>query len=151
MTLKKGKLSLENKYRFNDDDIVYTLVGDPIPLARVRFGQHRAWDSQKQLKVTSEITLVAQHGNRPKYSGPLRLNATFYMVIPPSRERKSKPGYPHAVKPDLDNLVKYICDVAQKVLFENDSRIAEINCKKIYSKKPRTEFIIQRLENNEEI
>jgi len=151
MTLRVDKLSLEEKYKFNDDDIIYTLPGDPIPLARVRFGKHRTWDSQKKLKVTSEITLLAQHGNRPKYTGPLRIIMLFEFTIPPSRARKIKPGMPHAVKPDLDNLVKYICDVSQLVLFDNDSRVSEIVCKKVYSEQPRTEFVIQKLEQHEEI
>lgn len=151
MALKQTEIALEEKYSFNKDNIVYVLDGDPIPLARVRFSKGRCWDSQKQVKLVSEITLEAQHGRRPAYTGALEMEVTFFCPIPPTRMKKNKPGDPHAVKPDLDNLLKYICDVAQNVLFENDSRVYKISCKKIYSNHPRTEFIIKTLENDEEI
>jgi len=151
MTLDIDEVAVEEKYRFNDDVIVYVLDGDPTPLARARIGRGRCWDSQKKTKLVHGITLSAQHGQRPMYSGPLLMTMTFYCPIPPSRERKIKPGYPHAVKPDLDNFIKYICDVAQDILFENDSRVAQITCKKVYSRKPRTEFTIKVLEQYEKI
>jgi len=151
MTLDNKERPIEEKYNFNDDVITYVLIGDPTPLARARMGKGRCWDSQKKTKLVHGITLKAQHGQRPAYSGPLSVSMTFFCPIPPSRERKIKPGCPHAVKPDLDNLIKYICDVAQDILFENDSRVAQLLCKKVYSRQPRTEFTITVLEQHEKI
>ena len=49
-------------------------------------------------------------------------------------------------KPDLDNLVKMVCDYLIQVAYEDDNLVAEISAKKIYDKNPRTEIFIEVLE-----
>ena len=129
----------------------YVLEGDPIPLARCRishrWGHLRVFDSQKELKLISQITLKSQHGNRPLFSGPLRVDAYFYFHIPRSH-KKTKPGYFHIIKPDGDNLVKMILDLGNGVLFKDDCIVSQILCSKMYDDHPRTEFYIYKLENH---
>lgn len=126
--------------------INYVLQGDPIPLSRVRIGNRRCWDPQKELKLISSITIQQQHGDNPKFHGPLHMDVTFYFHIPKTHMKHLHPGTPHAFKPDLDNLVKLICDICQNVIFANDCCIAEIYCKKVYDDIPRTEFTVYQLE-----
>jgi len=142
------KRSAVSKFDTESGVICYTLPGDPIPLSRIRIGRRRCWDSQKELKLIASITVKSQHGERPKYVGPLRLDMTFFFPIPKTLIRQIKPGTPHTVKPDLDNLVKMICDLCESILFASDCRIAEINCRKIYDTTPRSEFFVHTLENS---
>ncbi len=124
----------------------YVIPGNPIPLARARMGKTRMWDSQKQAKLNCALILINQHNDRPLYEGPIALNISFFIGIPFAQKKKNMHGKPHVFKPDLDNLLKFYCDVMSKgVLLKDDCNIAYITCKKVYDDKPRTEFIICRI------
>lgn len=130
--------------------IIYTLPGNPTPLARPRFGRGRIFDKQKLLKINHGIILNHLHNNRPFYSGPLSLSAIFYLGFPSRMSRKRKKqllGTPRPLRPDIDNYIKYILDVANKILFYDDALIAVVHAKKIYDPDPRTEFTITELTN----
>jgi len=92
--------------------ITYIISGDPMPLARARYGKNKIWDSQKQQKFAFGLQLNSQHEGRPLYSGPLHLDVTFFMSIPQYKATKSTTmiGRPHIFVPDLSNLIKFIED-----------------------------------------
>lgn len=129
-----------------EEPIVYIIEGEPIPLARARHAAHRVYDSQKNKKLVLGITLRNQHKDRPLYTGPLLLTATFFMPIPKTRQKQknSLEGKTHIFTPDLSNLVKFIEDISSGVLYHDDCLIAEIIAKKIYG-EPRTEFTLTKL------
>ena len=64
--------------------IVYTLPGDPTPLARPRFGgrynKPTIYDSQANQRLIAGLHIKEQHGDRPSYQGPLQLNAVFFSL-----------------------------------------------------------------------
>lgn len=122
----------------------YTLLGDPIPLARTRLGRKHVWDSQKELKLITGINLVRQHDDQPLFAGPLHLDIIFFMHIP-AKTKEPHNGKHHVFTPDLDNMIKWICDISISILFADDSIIASINAEKIYDKIPRTEFTLREL------
>jgi len=130
----------------------YVLKGDPIPLARCRVSRYtghlRVFDPQKELKLVSQLTLKNQHGNRPLFKGPVHVDANFYFHIPKTH-KKTRPGFYHVVRPDVDNLAKMLLDVGWHILFADDCVVSELFCRKLYDDEPRTEFIIYQLENNE--
>lgn len=124
--------------------MTYTLHGDPIALARARFGNAKVYDSQKQHKLICGLELRRQHGDFPLFTGPLQLTITFYMGIP--QKRKKLCGCYHACRPDTSNLIKFIEDVASNgILYKDDALIAVIQAQKVYSDEPRTEFTITAL------
>lgn len=126
----------------------YVLDGKPIPLLRTRYGKNKVWDSQKEIKLLQGITLSKQHGNNPPFSGTLSLNITFFFQTPQSLSQKKKNillGKFHTSKPDIDNLVKFILDIGNSILYKDDSSFAEIYAKKVYDTNSRTEFIIEEL------
>lgn len=49
------------------------------------------------------------------------------------------------IRPDIDNLIKQVLDLAQPILFTNDSIVAQLAAKKVYDLNPRTEFTISVL------
>jgi Holliday junction resolvase RusA-like endonuclease len=122
----------------------FIIEGDPVPLARHRHGHGHTWDAQKQLKLGMGLQLSNQNNDQPLLSGPLKLTIIFYMPIPKHGSKKLH-HTPHFVRPDLDNMVKMICDVANGVIYKDDSAISEIHAEKHYSNLPRTEFTISEL------
>lgn len=132
----------------------YTLSGDPIALQRPRFRKDGAtYDPQSYEKKRAALELKLQHRSKPLFTGPLELVITFFMKIPKSRQKSTKPFDYHHCKPDLSNLIKFVEDVANDILYADDALIASITSVKYYDSVPRTEFIIlplQKKESNEE-
>ena len=120
----------------------YTLLGNPIPLARPRFGKH-VYDAQRVEKANAQAQLIEQHLFLPPFSGSLLLKVSFFMPIPKGQPKKRPlSGLFHAIRPDLSNLIKFVEDVSVGVLFHDDALISSIHAQKIYDKNPRTEFEI---------
>lgn len=128
----------------------YIIPGDPVPLARARVNTNsaRIWDSQKQIKLLTGLEIRKQHDNRPLFKDPVELNISFFMKQP-KRGPNSKLYY-HQSIPDLDNMIKYICDVCNGILYKDDAIISSIRAKKVYDKNPRTELTISTLHSNED-
>lgn len=119
---------------------VYVIKGDPTPLARPRFRNSTVYDKQKEIKLIAGIHLRAQHNERPLLEGPLHLDATFFMKMPIKARPKKMSDRPHIARPDLDNLIKYILDVCNKVVLRDDCCVCSITARKCYSSEPRSEF-----------
>lgn len=101
---------------------------------------------KKIKKLSPGITLQNQHNSAPFLTGPLHLYVTFYMQIPTSLSLKKKQNLnksPHLIKPDLDNLIKFVNDVCNDILFADDAIVASITARKVYDSKPRTEFYFE--------
>jgi len=129
----------------------YVLEGKPEALARPRFGLGHIYDSQKRLKQAVIFQLRRQHF-LPLFTGPLRMDVVFYMPIPQRLKKKIKSSAeaPQYVKPDADNLLKFLCDCCNKIIYEDDAQLATIMVRKLYSVCPRTEFSITTLNPNGE-
>jgi Holliday junction resolvase RusA-like endonuclease len=130
--------------------MIYIIEGDPVPLARVRAAYHsrHMYDSQKDLKIHRLIELQNMHQDAPPLAGPLHLDITFYLKMPKlsPRKRKEKNHSYHQYRPDLSNLIKFVEDIAQHLIFDNDSQIAQITSRKVYHEKPRTEFQVTQID-----
>lgn len=146
--LEEEKVSTEVKFvREGKRSTVYVLPGIPIPLQRPQHGNGHIWDPQKQKKVITAISITSLHEGNPKFTGPLHLDITFYFPIP-QRGQRSKTTWvnkPHEIKPDISNCIKYIEDVCNKLLYDDDSSIASLHSQKLYDHIPRTEFYIVEL------
>jgi Holliday junction resolvase RusA-like endonuclease len=125
---------------------IYNIPGDPCPLARARFSSRHVYDSQSELKTYLRISLENQHGEDELFTGPLHMFATFFMGIPKSA--KDIEGKPHYYRPDLDNLVKLVCDISNGIIFKDDSCISKMTIEKVYSYEPHTEFCFHRMINH---
>ena len=49
----------------------------------------------------------------------------------------------HQKQKDLDNMLKYLFDVFNEVVFKDDKQIWKVNAQKLYSENPRTAIIIR--------
>ena len=66
------------------------------------------------------------------------------MPIPASiSEKKWKAGIIHTKKPDLDNLIKFVKDCANGILWHDDSQVVTIEAAKLYSEEPETRILLR--------
>jgi len=124
----------------------YIIDGKPIALQRARHGNKRTWDPQKKLKFYHGLNLKQQHGRKPLFLGPVSLNVIFHFQVPNKLSKLNKQQLltqPHVFKPDIDNLIKFILDLGNGILYKDDCIFYEIYAKKIYDTKGFTEFTIR--------
>jgi len=128
----------------------YIIMGDPIPLARPRYTNRHIWDSQKQTKLIWALELQKQNIEKVLLAGPLQLDVCFYFAVPKvmSIKRRATIGSSFMFfRPDLDNLIKFVKDVGNKILYNDDCQICNISAKKLYDdgNGPRTEFTLEKI------
>ena len=122
--------------------LTFIVPGNPVPLARARVGKYSIYDSQKHEKFVATMQLSHQMAGTKTLNGPLVLEAIFFM---PMGKAKRRIGKPHAFRPDLDNLIKYVCDICTKTVFQDDCIIYRIVAQKIYDENPRTVFTLSEV------
>lgn len=103
----------------------------PIPKPRMT----RADQWKKRACVTQYWTFKDQCRIAGVSFPPAGACVTFGLPMPESwskRKRELMRGLPHQSKPDLDNLLKGLCDA---IYPENDSMISSISVSKVWSDK----------------
>ena len=80
----------------------------------------------------------------------LRVEITAYYSIPKSTSKKKKAAMAENTvrptkKPDIDNVIKVICDALNQIAYKDDSSIVELLAKKYYSEEPRVEVTIEKI------
>jgi Holliday junction resolvase RusA-like endonuclease len=126
----------------------FVIPWDPIPLQRARFSHGNVYDSQKHLKFRYGMELQRQFEGEEMFHGPIALHMTFYFSIgprPSKRKIEQKLLGSHIFRPDLDNLVKWVFDCCQNVVYKEDCIISYLRAKKLYDHRARTEFTITQL------
>ena len=100
---------------------------------------------------------IAKYKPKTTLAGDIMLKLIFTMPRPKSHFRTGKfkhilkDGYEniinHTFTPDLDNLVKLICDTIQGKdrFIVDDSQICMLQAEKIYGETPMTEVVIEEL------
>lgn len=123
-----------------------TIEGVPIAQKRARATRKGAYisvyDPQKIEKQQARWQVQSLYREEP-LKCPVELDISFFMPIPKSTSKvkmrlMSEQEIKHVVKPDVDNLEKFLFDVLNGILFEDDSQIYSLTCKKLYSRDPRT-------------
>jgi|TARA_Y100000034_G_scaffold119574_1_gene161522 Holliday junction resolvase RusA-like endonuclease len=115
--------------------------GKPIAWKRARRRGKRYFDTQLEDKIKYQMVAKLQMEGVEAFINPISLFFRFNMPIPPSRPKKwrqNAPGMGHVFTPDLDNLVKFMGDALNGIVWEDDKLIYEIKAQKIYAEKPST-------------
>jgi Holliday junction resolvase RusA-like endonuclease len=129
----------------------FILPGDPIAKARHRSfiannRQIRTYDRQGSEKAFA-ITLIGHQMHELGYkmlNGPLsvdiqcHLNAKLGASEAISNLREWGYSDPPCKKPDLDNIYKFILDIGNNLIWQDDRQIVQLSGKKIYAKTPCT-------------
>ena len=131
--------------------IEITIPGVPIAKARPRFvrrgkfvGTYNCQDTEEgrfKWELLKEV-LPYRTGEGPlaRAGVPVELVADFYMPIPAAMSKKKRAALDlrHIKKPDADNLLKFLKDCGNGVLWADDCQVCEERARKIYSDNPRT-------------
>ncbi len=124
----------------------YTIPINPITWKRAGLCHTTFYDKQKSEKLAIGLYLMRDHDNAPRFQGPLHLSATFFMKRPKTVKERTKGPWCYKT-PDLDNLVKLLCDAINDTdtIWDDDKQVSQFTAQKIYDPIPRTVLIISEL------
>jgi len=133
------------------EQLNFTALGKPKPLKRHRDNNHGGKYDPSAGDKLAWLALIAHHKPDAPFDEPIAISINFYMPRPKShyyygkRSDVLREGVPnfHTNTPDLDNLLKFICDSMNKVFYKDDSCISGFYAWKLYSDNPRTEVSIR--------
>lgn len=128
----------------------------PIGKARPRFNTETgaAYDPQSTQKMGYKWIFAAQmreKGYKRLSKQQLGMTLTSYIPIPKSwsqRKKNALLGHPAICKPDVDNSVKFYCDVLNGIAYEDDAHISQLWTEKLYAKSPGVEITLTPLGGN---
>ena len=121
---------------------------EPVPASRARVTKNGTFYQEPYEQFRKDMARLLM-GKLILYSEPLRLDVTFFRLIPKSygkKRRDEMDGKYIVVRPDLDNYEKALYDSMNGVIYIDDSQIVEHTTRKIWVKDdPRIEVTIERL------
>lgn len=133
-------------------EIQITIPGKPIAKKRPKFFRRGKNVGTYNCQETEEGRFMAQlSAARPEgfelIKGPIDLTLRFWMPIPASASAKKRKAMEnseirHINKPDLDNLVKFVKDCANGILWHDDSQVDGMWVTKDYAREPETSITI---------
>jgi Holliday junction resolvase RusA-like endonuclease len=110
----------------------------PFAKQRPRFARKggRVYTPKPTLDYEAMVAALLRDAIPEPLTGPVRLAIYAHFKIAKSWSAKKKDDLiwtPHLQTPDLDNIVKAISDAANGIAFKDDSQIADLVCKKVWS------------------
>lgn len=96
------------------------------------------------------LTLIHSQAPKKPFEGGITLYVRFCMPYVKkhyrtgkfSNELKPNPPLSYRIKPDIDNLLKFVMDAGNGVLWKDDSQIYKVDMEKIYSVKGYTNITV---------
>lgn len=137
--------------------IAFTVPGQPVAKGRPIAGRVGNRITMRTPSKTAVYELhVAMSASAAMKSmnplqGPLKVDIDMRVMIPASWSKKKQEEARAGIvrptkKPDLDNVVKGICDGMNGVAYDDDSQIVEMVVRKTYSDAPCVRVMVQVLE-----
>lgn len=132
-------------------EITITIPGKPIAKMRPRFARRGKFVSTYNCQETEEGKVRWEMMNQFQSIDtiapgiPIKLECIFYMPIPSGMSQKKlhEAQFRHIKKPDCDNLIKFVKDCANGVIWADDSQVFEVHARKLYASQPRTEMMVR--------
>jgi Holliday junction resolvase RusA-like endonuclease len=132
-----------------------TIGINPKPQSRTRsnFKTGHVYEKSDMKIYKNQIRLcVSEYKREMIVDGAIRFNVTFY-IDPPQYIKNLKKNADKLKqevmsvhkKPDIDNYFKALTDACEGILYTNDSQIAEVTMKKVYSLNPRIEIKMEEI------
>lgn len=126
--------------------IIYEIKGKPIAWKRARMAGKRFFDPQiKEKNAIRMLILNALEDDMP-YTKGLKITVEYQMSVPKSwssKRRLNALDRPHLYTPDLSNLIKFLEDTLNEIVWKDDKIIYEIHARKVYADEEKTRFMIQ--------
>jgi Holliday junction resolvase RusA-like endonuclease len=118
------------------------IFGKPIPLARHRTtkGGHNYHPQAKQIKIYQKA--LKFFWEYYPLGDQIILHLTFLMPITKASKKAVEEMLngttKHVKKPDLSNLIKWVEDAGNGIIWQDDKQIFEIEATKAFAREPRT-------------
>lgn len=130
-----------------------TIPGIPIAKKRPRFARKGKFVMTYNPQETEEgrfLFEVQKQWNQVPIESPLRVKCYFGMPIPKGTSGKKfeamiKHEIRHTKRPDISNLVKFVEDCLNSVVWKDDSQIVYLAGEKFYSEEPKTVIMIEQV------
>src|SRR5262245_24078214 len=78
--------------------------------------------------------------------GPIRIEAIFYLPQPASLPRRHMTGSLPTTKPDLDKLLRCLCDALTGVVYLDDAQVTHCHISKRFAPNPHAVIVVKELE-----
>lgn len=133
--------------------IEFSVPGQPQGKGRARVSTHggfaRAYTPEKTAAYENLIKLscVDRMKDLHPLKGAIKISITAFYAMPKAFSRKKCKSallgeIRPQTKPDLDNIVKVVCDALNKIAYADDKDIVEVHARKYYDLTPRIEVIM---------
>ncbi len=130
--------------------MLFEVIGQPQGKQRarvtIRGGFAKAYTPEKTASYENLIMLsfvTALHGNKtPFWECPLEIKIKAFYAIPKSFSKKKQQAAIDSqirptTKPDIDNVVKCVCDALNKVAYKDDTQVIRLSAEKYYGDEPK--------------
>lgn len=110
----------------------FSIPGKPTAKGRPRFAGGHAYTDSRTANYEALVGWYARAANIQKIKGPVRIVVTAYWPCPKAKERVTMP-YPGEWKvsrPDIDNILKIVCDGLNGIAWEDDAQVVIAVCSK---------------------
>ena len=125
------------------------LKGEPIAQQRPRLSKYgTAYNPQSREKRVAQMKVKSQIASNSHFKpldGEIWVHMDFHTKIPDSWSQRRKDSVldeGDQRRPDLDNYVKFYCDVMNEIVYRDDSCITRLSCEKRYSREPMVKITI---------
>ena len=124
--------------------------GKPKPQQRHRHTKKGFTYDPSSKDKKDRLTLIHSQAPKKPFEGGITLYVRFCMPYVKkhyrtgkfSNELKPNPPLSYRIKPDIDNLLKFVMDAGNGVLWKDDSQIYKVDMEKIYSVKGYTNITV---------
>ena len=119
---------------------IIEVSGDPIAWQRARRNKNVYYDPQFIAKKNFAWVVKSQYFDKP-LTKPLKISFTFNFKMPASWSKKKKLTMidkPHAQTPDTSNLVKFVEDALNQVVWQDDALISKLIAEKKWEEEAKT-------------
>ena len=125
----------------------FIIKGQPISLVRQDKLTQAYWDDLKKHRQSAINQLEAQLQELKPFEKPVHLDVQFYFIPNGLHKALHPHGYNHS-RPDISDLIRFVENISDGILFKDSSIVASITSTKRYSNESRTEIIITELKND---
>ena len=111
------------------------IPGKPVGKGRPRFGKGRTYTPAATVRAEKKIANIAREimADDPPLEGAVAMQVEVAFPIPKSWSKARKANaILHTNKPDLDNILKLICDAINEIVYIDDSQVCSVTISKKY-------------------
>ena len=121
----------------------YLIKGQPMSFTKAHYANEAGFNTSKEVQLIWKVTLENQHADRPIITEDMEVFfAFFFHDLIKCKHR----GQTFKVTPTISDLIKFASEQATGTLWKDSRSVVKSYAEKHYSKEPRTEITIIRME-----